>query len=94
MVHSYDVSELFDLYVMPMLGLGVNEGLSREPIKEALRVSRVSGEFSMGGTDQPAEGLTDKKPFVGSLGVDTLLLLTMDITAPGLLTSELQNTQQ
>lgn len=46
------------------------------------------------GTLQPAEGLTDKKPFVGSLGVGTLLLLTMDITAPGFLTSELQNTQQ
>lgn len=50
MVHSYDVSELFGLYVMPILGLGVNEGLSREPIKEVLWVSRVSGEFSVGGT--------------------------------------------
>lgn len=46
------------------------------------------------GTVQPAEGLTGKKRFVGSLGVGTLLLLTMDITAPGLLTCELQNTQQ
>lgn len=94
MIQSYDASRLFDLYGMPMLGLWVNEGLSREPIKEVLWLSRVSGEFSGVGTVQPAEGLTGKKWFVGSLGVGTLLLLTMDITAPGFLTCELQSTQQ
>lgn len=47
----------------------------------------------MGGSVQPAEGLTGKKRLVGSLGVGTLLALLWDITAPGPLTCELQNTQ-